>query len=365
MPTRRDFILGTAATAAAVLTTNALGQNASSSNPPGGRKLGYAIVGIGSLASNQIIPALANTKSSKLVALVTGHPDKAPPIVAKFGLDPKNVYSYENFDKIASNPAIDVVYIVLPNGMHPEYTIRAFEAGKHVFCEKPMANSSADCQKMINAGKAAKRKLMIGYRCLLEPHNRKAIEICRSGQFGKTRLIIADHGWYANWPAWRLEKKMAGGGALMDIGIYSLSAARYLTGEEPISISAQQVDNPSDPRFQQVEEAIVWTMKFPSGAMATCTTSYNISGANHIRVIFERGVLDMEPATSYTGINLRAPGEIPIADVDEFATEMDHFSNCIINNTDPIAPGEEGLRDMKLIEAIYESARTGKTISVA
>ncbi|MDP9175589.1 MAG: Gfo/Idh/MocA family oxidoreductase [Planctomycetota bacterium] len=364
MPTRRNFLAGSV-TAFAAMATSSFAQAApvpTSSD----KKLGWAVVGIGSLTSNQILPAIAKCQKSRLAALVTGHPEKAQPILAKFGLDQSSVYSYETFDKLADNPAVDIVYIVLPNGMHLEYTTRAFKAGKHVLCEKPMANTSAECQQMIDAGKAAGKKLMIGYRCQYEPNNLKAIEIIRSGSSGNPKLIVADHGFHMGDPtAWRLNKKLAGGGPLYDIGIYSLNATRYLTGEEPVSVTAQQTENPSDPRFKEVEESMVWTMKFPSGCLATCTTSYNIPATNRIRVLLDRGMIDMEPATAYHNIKLRAPQPIQIQTPDEFGAEMDYFSDCVMTSKDPKTPGEEGLRDLKLIEAIYESARSNKTVMLA
>jgi predicted dehydrogenase len=366
MPSRREFLAGTAGAVAAVTTgafaQSALGQIANNSD----RKLGYAVVGIGGLSTNQIIPALAKCKNARLTALVTGHPEKAVPIIAKYGLDQSAVYSYETYDKLADNPKVDVIYIVLPNGMHAEYTLRGFKAGKHILCEKPMANTSAECRQMIDAGKAAGKKLFIAYRMRYDPHTLAAQDMIRTKKFGNAKLVIADHGFYMGSPdAWRVKKKLAGGGALYDIGIYSLNATRYLTGEEPISISAQQTDNPSDPRFAEVEEGMVWTMKFPSGCLATCTTSYNIASINRVRVVFEHGILDMEPATSYHNNKMRAPNPIDIPDIDQFGAEMDAFSDCIINNKNPLTPGEEGLQDLKLIETIYEAARTGKTITVA
>ena len=320
MPTRRDFLAGAGAAAISV----ALARSGFAEDSAGDKKLGYAFVGIGSLTKNQLLPGIAKCKYSKVVALVTGHPEQNAALAEKLGIKPSSVYTYDNYDDIAKNPEIDVVYNVLPNGMHAEYTIRAFKAGKHVLCEKPMASNSAECQQMIDAGKSAGKKLMIAYRVRREPHNMKAIEVCHSGQFGKPRFINTEHGFRMGDPTvWRLNKKLAGGGALYDIGIYSLNAARYLSGEEPVSVTAQQIDNPSDPRFKEVEEGMVWTMKFPSGLLATLSTSYNMAGTNRYRVIFEKGVLDAEPATAYHG--------------NKFAWGSTRFSrwNCPISISSP------------------------------
>jgi predicted dehydrogenase len=150
----------------------------------------------------------------------------------------------------------------------------------------------------------------------------------------------------------------------MDVGIYGINATRYLTGEEPLSVTAQRIDNPTDPRFKEVEEAMVWTMKFPSGVMATLTTSYNIRGTNRIRVVFDQGMIDMEPATGYHGIQMRAPDPVKLPDIDQFVAQMDYFSDCVKTGREPITPGEEGFRDLKIIEAIYEAARTGQTVNL-
>jgi predicted dehydrogenase len=375
-PTRRDFLhqvgatIAAAGAASAGLSSFALGQNSPSTHGDD-RKAGYAMVGLGSFCVNQLIPGFAAAKKSRLVALVSGHPDKAKKIAEQYGVDAKNIYNYDNYDSLKDNPEVDIIYIVLPNGMHAEYTIRGAKAGKHIMCEKPMATSAADCQAMIDACKAANKKLMIGYRCQYEPHNLEAVRIVRSGEIGKLITIVADAGFMMRDPTvWRLNKKLAGGGPLMDIGIYALQACRYISGEEPIEINAFTHTTPDDPRFKEVEETIVWQMRFPSGVLANCTTSYNYSGQNRQRAVGTTGSIDMEPATGYTGNHLvfrtrgKPPQLIDIPDINEFAAEMDHFSDCVLNNKEPKTPGEEGLRDVRLMMAIYEAARSGKTITL-
>jgi len=365
--TRRQFLGNTAVLAAASMLPMTARAQQSPAPTDAGNKIGWALVGIGRLTEGEILPALANCKNARLAAVVTGHPDKAKPIISHFGLDPAAVYRYETYDKLADNPAVQVIYIVLPNGMHAEYTIRGLRAGKHVLCEKPMANSPSECQQMIDAAKSAGKKLMIAYRIRREPHNMKAIEICGGGQIGKPRFISTNHGFQIPPNVWRTDLKLAGGGALVDVGIYGINASRYLSGEEPISVAAQRTDNNTDPRFAQVEEAMAWTLKFPSGLLAEGTSSYNVSGTNHIRVTGESGMLDLEPATGYHGIHMTgrikgAHQDFDLPDVDQFVAQMDYFSDCVRNNTDPITPGEEGLRDMRIIQAIYESATTGKLV---
>src|SRR6516162_11121325 len=216
---------------------------------PPGKKLGWAIVGLGSLAIYEILPAFAKCEKSKPVALVSGHPDKANKLALRYGINPKNIYNYQNYDSIKENPEVDIIYIVLPNSMHAEYTIRGFQAGKHILTEKPMASTPEDCQKMIDAGRAAGKKLMVAYRCRYEPYNQEAIRIARSGELGAIHAVLTNAGWRVTNPdQWRLKKDMAGGGSLMDIGIYALNGARYLTGEEPTEINAMSYTTPNDPR---------------------------------------------------------------------------------------------------------------------
>jgi predicted dehydrogenase len=337
---------------------------------PPGKKLGWAIVGLGQLAIYEILPAFAICEKSRPVALVSGHPDKANKLAARYGINPKSIYNYQNYDSIKDNPEVDIIYIVLPNSMHMEYTIRGFQASKHVLTEKPMAPTPVDCQKMIDAGRQAGKKLMVAYRCRYEPYNQEAIRISHSGDLGPVQVIVADAGWNATNPdQWRLKKDLAGGGSLMDIGIYALNASRYLSGEEPTEVNAMIYSAPGDPRFKEVEETVNFQLRFPSGAIANCTSSYGYYQTSHFRVIGTQGWLEMDPATWYRGIRLKVGGkngivekEMPIR--DHFAMEMDHMSQCVMENREPLTPGEEGLRDIKLMMAIYESAKTGKTIKV-
>jgi predicted dehydrogenase len=334
------------------------------------KPVGWAVVGIGSLTLNQILPGFSQCSRSKLVALVSGSPDKAKKTAERYGLSERAIYDYKGFDKIKDNPEIEAVYIVLPNGMHAEYTIRAARAGKHVLCEKPMANTVKECVQMIAACQQARVKLAVAYRCRYEPYNVAAIAACRDPRLGKIKSVIADHGFNIGDPKqWRLNRKLAGGGSLMDIGIYSLNAARYLTGEEVASVTAQEFTDRSDPRFKEVEDMLHFTLKFPSGALANCTSSYGYRGANRYRVIGERGFVDMEPATSYTNLKLKvrlgSTSEEPeLPRTSHFALQMDHFSRCVRENRTPLTPGEEGLADLRVIEAIYKAAKTGKTISL-
>jgi len=372
---RRGF-LGTvgkglaAASAAGSLLKSAAAQGPLVVPNPPGKKMGWAIVGLGSLSIYEILPAFAKCEKSKPVAFVSGHPDKANKLAERYGINPKNIYNYQNYDSIKNNPEVEIIYIVLPNGMHTEYTVRGFQAGKHVLTEKPMANTPADCQKMIDAGRAADKKLMVAYRCRYEPFNQEAIRICRSGEIGSIQAVLTNAGWRVTNPdQWRLKKDLAGGGSLMDIGIYALNGARYLTGEEPTEINAMSYTTPNDPRFKEVEENIYFQMRFPSGALANCTSSYGYFHTSCFRVIGTKGWLEMDPATWYNGLRLKVGDDNGITEKelptrDHFALEMDHMSQCVMENKEPLTSGQEGLRDISLMMAIYESARTGKTVKV-
>jgi glucose-fructose oxidoreductase len=315
------------------------------------------------------MPAFARCRSAKLVALVSGRPEKAKHLAQLHGVDQKHIYSYDTYERLADNPAVDVVYVVLPNNMHPEYTIRALKAGKHVLCEKPMANTPKECEDMIAAAKAASRKLMVGYRVRYEPFNQALIAYAKDQADGPTRIVLADSGFNIGDPTqWRLKKQMAGGGSLMDIGIYSLNAARYLTGEEPVLVNAVMHSTPNDPRFSEVEENVLFQLRFPSGILANCTSSYG-GGFNRFRVTKPRSSAELDPASSYTGLRMRvfrggAIEERILPQRDHFAAEMDHLADCVLNNTEPLTPGEEGVKDMRVIAAIYEAARTGKPITL-
>jgi predicted dehydrogenase len=329
----------------------------------GDRKIGYCIIGLGRISMGHFMPGVLASKNSRITGLVSGHRDKALAQAAKYGVPESSIYSYENMDQFKNNSAIDAVYVALPNSMHAEYTIRSAQAGKHVLCEKPMATSVADCKAMIEACRKAHVKLMIAYRCQYNPLHLKAIELIRSGALGQVQAIEAAFGFNIQAGEWRLNKKLAGGGPLMDVGVYCLNASRYLTGEEPADIKANSSVIDHDGRFDEVEENDSWTMKFPSGIVASCNTTYGANGANFFRVHGSKGTLQMDPAFNYDGMHLMARlegGQIdePEAEHDprDFATQADHFAECVWANREPKTPGEEGLRDTVLMSQIYQSA---------
>lgn len=339
---------------------------------PPERRVGWCVVGLGQFALNQIIPSFGESRMSKLVALVSGNPEKASQVAREHGVREDAIYNYDNFDEIARNDEIDVVFIILPNAQHAEFAIRAAEAGKHVMCEKPMAVSVEECDRMIEASKNANRKLMIAYRAQYEPFNLEAMRMIRDGDLGQTRVIenVAARPIDLENPAdqWRVKRDLSGGGSLMDIGIYALNGARYLTGEEPIEITAAIHNPEGDERFREVEDVVAWSMRFPSGITANCATGYSYN-ANRFSVHGSEASLTLEPATDYYRHNLRITRqerreEPQIEEQNQFALEMDHLSEAILDDTEVKTPGEEGRQDVRLMLAIYEAAESGQPVRV-
>jgi predicted dehydrogenase len=338
-------------------------------------RIGFAIVGLGHLSLGQILPAFGKTKHCKPVALVSGDRAKAGKIAAQYGIKPSSIYSYQSFDEIARNLDVQVIYIVLPNSMHAEYVLRGAKAGKHILCEKPMATSSADCERMIAACKAANVQLMIAYRQQYEPMNRAMLKLIRDGKLGALRSIIATNAQNQGDPSqWRQKLALAGGGCLPDVGIYCLNATRSLSGEEPMEVWGTTHQPKDDPRFQEVEETCSFIVKYPSGLIAACSSGYGVHKSQSMRVEGALGWAELNPAFGYTGLKLRTSTvqdgqdrvtEPSIEAADQFAVEMDHMALCARNNQRPHTPGEEGLQDQKIVEAIYESAKTGKPVKLA
>ena len=362
---RRNFLKTSALVTAGISFAGKFSLGAADEKPA--RKLGFALCGLGSLSTNQIAPALLKTEFAQLAGIITGSPKKAKAWQAKYKLPDRSVYSYETMGRLAENPEIDVVYVVTPNALHAEHTIAAAKAGKHVLCEKPMEVSSEKCQQMIAACQAAGKQLAIGYRLHFEPNNLECVRLAREKVFGGLKFIEAGFGFAMGDPKqWRMQKAMSGGGPLMDVGIYALQAMRYISGEEPVSVTATA--STSDPeKFKDIEETVTWELKFPSGLLASGHSTYAFNGINRYTAHAERGSFGMEPAYSYHNLKgKRSDGElIQLPDLDQFALQMDDFAKCILANRPTRVPGEEGLRDIKIMMAIYESARTGKAVALS
>jgi predicted dehydrogenase len=365
--TRRDFIAQSGSIATAVAAAPLLGLTTFDVHAQAAKKkLGWALCGLGGLAENQIAPALQKADFSRLAGVITDTPAKAAKWKEKYGLSDASIFTYDTMHKLAANADIDVIYIVTPNALHAEQAAAAFKAGKHVFCEKPMEVSVAKCQQMIKDAQAANRKLGVAYRCQYDPNNLECVRIARSKEFGPIKIIEATFNVNIGDPGqWRLKRALSGGGALMDVGIYALQAARYLSGEEPIEVTA--IEGKTDPKkYAEVDESMIWQMRFPSGAVANCSSSYEAAITTRFRVYAEKGSFGLEPAFFYSGNRGTRSDrkEINLPSDDMFKLEMDDFSRCIIENRASKVSGEEGLRDVRIMMAIYEAARTGRAVKL-
>lgn len=329
------------------------------------KKLGVALVGLGSYAEHQLAVGLEQSKYCYLAGIVTGTPSKIPKWKAKYNIPDKNIYNYQTFDSIADNKDIDIVYIVLPNSMHHEYVIRAAKAGKQVMCEKPMSVSVKEAEEMITACKNAGVQLGIGYRMHFEPFTRELMRIGQQKVFGDVRFIQPTFGFSIGDPAqWRLKKSLAGGGPLMDVGIYCVQASRYVTGKEPLWVTAQLGPVTDSTRFGEVEESVSWQMEFPGGVMVNGFTSYK-SNIEELYVSATNGWVRMSPAYSYGPIRGRThQGEMNFPVVHHQAAMLDGIGESYLRTGrfPEHINGEEGLRDMRYLMAIYEAAGTGKKI---
>ncbi|WP_375261913.1 Gfo/Idh/MocA family protein [Palleronia sp.] len=341
---------------------------------PPEERLGWAVVGLGSFALNHVIPAITRSQTCELTALVSGNADKAARVAENYGVPDASIYSYDNFDDIANDENIDIVYIVLPNGLHAEYTIRALEAGKHVMCEKPMANTVQECRDMIAAAEAADRKLMIAYRAHFEPHNQRALQMKRDGEFGDVKMLLGHTMRTLDLSRprdeWRVLRDLAGGGSMMDIGIYALNGALYFLEETPTRLVATIENPPDDVRFQEVEDMLTVQMGFGSGALANLATSYTMN-ENRIQLLGTRGSGLLNPATSYSGNELIEIGDlgsrtVPVGQTaaTQFTGEIDHLSRAVLEDFEPRTPGAMGLRDVALIKAMYASAERNSWVEL-
>jgi predicted dehydrogenase len=362
MGARRKFLAQAAAVAAVPFISTTLTRALAAAS---GKKLGFALCGLGNLSAQQIAPALRKTHNCRLTGIITDTPAKAASWKSRYNIPDRNSYTYDTMHRMADNPDIDVVYIVTPNALHLENALAAAKAGKHVFCEKPMEISVERCRKMIDALKAANRMLGIAYRCQFDPYHLECIRLARDKEFGSLKVIDAYFGFNIEPSAWRLKRALSGGGPLMDVGIYALQATRYLTGEEPVWVSG--LTTQGDPaRFSEVEESVLWQAKFPGGTVTHCGASYNAAPNGYFRAIAEHGSFGLDPAFNYGGLRgMRSDGKpLEFPPTDQFALEMDDFAQCILEGKPSKVSGEEGLRDVRIMMAIYESARAGKPVEL-
>jgi predicted dehydrogenase len=358
---RRQFILQSGLALGALGTSSLTAACA----PPPAKKLGVALVGLGNYATRQLAPALQHTELSELRGIVTGTPAKAKEWAEKYTIPTKNIYNYQTFDQIKDNPDIDIVYVVLPNALHAEYSIRAAQAGKHVICEKPMALNVRECEQMIQACRKAKVKLSIGYRLYFEPHHLEMQRLGTQKSLGAVKTLESSLGFsMADPKIWRLDKALGGGGAIMDLGVYCIQGARRTIGELPSAVTAQGyvIDKSV---FKGIYEMMMFQMEFPGGAVSNSTTTYS-SYVDRLYATTDYRWFELNPSYNATGASGNSSeGKISFETLPfQQIRQMDAFSENILKDTKPLASGEEGLIDMKIIEAVVRSADTGKKVKL-
>jgi predicted dehydrogenase len=369
MNTRRQFLQKITASAMALpIVSQAIAEKERRIiSPRQDRLLRVAICGLGGYGT-RVAEAMKDCKKAKLVGVISGTPSKVKTWQEKYGIPEKNCYNYDNMDSVKDNPDIDAVYITTPNALHKEQVIRMAKAGKHVICEKPMALNAKEGQEMVDACKKANVHLLVGYRLHFEAKTLEIIRMRKDGELGKILFFQGLSGFRIGDPTqWRLNKKLAGGGAMMDIGIYSVNGARYMVGEEPVWVTAQETKTDPQKFKEGVDETIQFQMGFPSGAVASCLSTYNMNFLDRFYLNGERGFAELLPATGYGPIRGRTnKGELTQPHKTHQTVQMDEMSDIILAGKQPVVPvdGVEGWKDLKIIDAIYEAARTGKKIAL-
>lgn len=361
---RRKFMRRTGLAAVSFPFVSTLASAARAAEEP--RKLGFALVGLGGLSRGQLAPALQQTQYCRLAGIVTGTPSKIPIWKSRYNIADKNVYNYQTMEEMEGNPDIDVVYVVTPNALHAESAIKAARAGKHVLCEKPMETTVEKCQQMIDESRKAGRMLAVGYRCQFDPNHLECRRLATEKVFGELKTIEAGFSRSITADEWRVKKALSGGGPLVDVGIYALQTCRFVSAREPVEVSAKFGPVTDPEKFKEVEESVEWEMTFPGGLKTTCRTNYEMPGDNDFMVTAEQGTFGLNPAYNYNNAHgMRSDGQpIALRGVNQFAAEMDDFAQCIMNNKPTKVPGEEGLRDVKIMTAIYEAAGSGRAQKV-
>src|SRR5688572_25834531 len=331
-------------------------------------RLGVALVGLGYYSTDLLAPALQQTKNCYLAGIVTGTPSKAESWKAKYNIPDKNIYNYQTFDQLANNDAIDVVYVVLPPSMHKEYVIRAANAGKHVWCEKPMAMTEKECREMIDACNKNKRSLAIGYRLHHEPNTQEYRRIMKQKSLGNVKSLDCAAGYRDNRTDHWKQKKEMGGGVLYDMGVYSIQGARLRTNMEPIAVVSAQTSTTRPEIYKDgLDETTTAVLEFPGGVRATIKTSFG-ENINYMNIVCEKGEVKMSPYSAYSGVKGSSPlGEIntPYNVPWQQAKQMDDDALSIMNGKTMMVPGEEGLRDIRIVEAIYRSAANRQSVKLA
>jgi len=327
------------------------------------RKLGIALLGLGQYATEWLGPALRKTELCSLVGVITGNAEKAKEWSIAYHLAPQNLYDYDEFDDVATNEEIDVVYVVTPPALHVDFVIRAANAGKHVICEKPMATTVVDCDRMIAACRAAKVQLGIGYRLHFDPYHREMARLSHNEELGPFTKITGAFSVVLDQRGFRTNVAL-GGGPLLDTGIYPLHSACVVAHANPSHVTAFRGPKLKPTLFDEVEESISWSMEFPNGARCDATASFN-QEQNYFRIEGDKGWVELKPAFSAERIfGATSQGVLNHPPVNQQALLMDDFADCIRTGRQSTVPGELGRRDIQIISSIYESADSGKRVRI-
>jgi glucose-fructose oxidoreductase len=353
---RREFLCHLAALAG----ISALPRSLLAADLSGQRKLGIALAGLGGYSTNQLGPALKETTFCRLAGVVTGSPQKGAEWAKKYGFPEQSVYGYDAMQRMADNPEIDIVYVVTPNGLHAEHAIAAAKAGKHVIVEKPMANTVAECDAILEACKQMKRRVAVGYRLHYHPVYREMKRLAAEKDFGDFIKIQGRNGFITRAKTWRQTAKLGGGGPIMDLGVYVIQAACVIAGATPVAATAKKLPVTRPDVFDEVEETMEFSLEFPNGAECAGRTSYNESNRD-FRAEGAKGWISIDRAYSYSGLKAEtSKGPIVYTPLNQQAAQMDAFAEDILKDRASLVPGEMGRRDLQIIEAVYRAMRSGK-----
>ncbi|HWZ02839.1 MAG TPA: Gfo/Idh/MocA family oxidoreductase [Mucilaginibacter sp.] len=370
MNSRRNFLQKLGVTALALQLTSVSGwaeDKHTDNEAYDGLILRVAIMGLGSYGE-RVAEAMRSCKRAKLVGVISGTPAKIKTWQGRYGIPEKNCYNYGNFDEIKNNPDIDAVYVITPNGLHHDEVIRVAKAGKHAICEKPMAVNAKEGQEMVDACKSAGVKLLVGYRMHFEPKTLEVIRMRKAGEFGKIKFFQGLCGFTIGDPTqWRLNRQLSGGGSIMDIGIYAINGSRYMTGEDPIWVTAQETKTNYVKFKEGIDETIQFQFGFPSGATASCLSTYSMNNLDRFFLDGTDGFAEMQPSTGYGPIMGRThKGELNQPITTHQTVQMDEMAAIIFEGKQPVVPidGDEAVKDLKLIDAIYLAAKTGGKVEI-
>jgi len=338
---------------------------------PGGKRVGYAVVGLGGISQVAVLPAFAHSQKAKLVAVVSGDQGKAEKMAEQFHAS--RAFTYAEFDRCLRNPEVEAVYIATPPGEHEKYTIAAAKAGKHVLCEKPLSATVKQARNMVATCRRHKVRFMTAYRKYFEPSSVELKGIIKKGELGRIDVIhtlfseLRPYG--DNSPSWLFSRKLCGGGPLTDLGVYCVNTCRWLVDEDPVAASAVKWVRDRR-RYKEVEEGIAFRLDFPSGIVLQGTAAYSAAFASFVHVHGEKGWAEIAPVFAFEE-ERRMSGKIAGAwfaktykPIDEFVLEIDYFAKCIREKREPEPSGEQGLRDIIIIDAIYQAAKKGGSVKI-